>query len=53
MDVFSYLLTNNSRVSLIRDNQKSEGYSLTTDGFVKHFSSCLFNFASGMKLTPG
>ena len=52
MDVFLYLLTNNSRFSLIRDYQKSEGYLLMTDGFVKHFSSCLFGFANGMKCTP-
>ena len=53
MDVFLYLLTNNSRFSLIRDYQKSEGYLLRTDGFVKHFSSCLFGFAKCMKRTLG
>ena len=42
MDVFSYLLTNNSSFSQIRDCQKSEGYSLMTDGFVKHVETVAF-----------
>ena len=42
MDVFSYLLTNNSSFSQIRDYQKSEGYSLMTDGFVKHVETVAF-----------
>ena len=42
MDVFSYLLTNNSSFSQIRDYQKSEGYSLMTDCFVKHVETVTF-----------
>ena len=44
MDVFSYLLTNNSSFSQIRDCQKSEGYSLMTDGFVKHVETVTVTF---------
>ena len=42
MDVFSCLLTNNSSFSQIRDHQKSEIYSLMTDGFVKHVETVTF-----------
>ena len=45
MDIFSYLLTNNSSFSLLRlrDYQKSEGCSLMTDGFVKYVKAITYD----------